>query len=416
MAAFGLYETLDLSRVTARLVTEMKLAFSAWPGWPGGPGSTPDFNFTISGAMPESVRADGGCQVNLYLVHVSRNPFQSNAPLPEPAREIPELRLSLDLYYLLTAFSNAKHDQEQRAMSIALRFLHENPTFSTNVVVGGQTIVERFHITLETETPDALGRLWQSFHTPLRLSAIYKACVVYITPQPTAPLPKPVQRVLVAAAPALLAGPGLVQVLGTTRSVSILTPASPTPLEYDLSPATVAAGDRFWLLGTGLDQPGAARVFLRTPGGGEQAVTSWRQATGTAADRLLLRVPTTNVPAAGVYGLCVGPSSGPERSNLTPLTIAAAVDPPTAPPPLLTAAAGVYTVTGSGFVAGATVVLLGGTALAEAAGAPGAGEFRVAATGDALELRAPTGLPSALHAVRIRVNGIESTPAWWVQT
>ena len=54
-------------------------------------------------------------------------------------------------------------------MSIALRFLHEHPTFSTNVVVGGQNVVERFRITMETETPDALARVWQAINA--RVSA-----------------------------------------------------------------------------------------------------------------------------------------------------------------------------------------------------------------------------------------------------
>jgi len=417
MAAFGLFETLDLSRVTDRLVDEIQAAFDAWPLWDTHGGPIHKIHASINGSMPEAVRAKQGCQLNLYLVHVSRNGFQSNAPLPEPAREIPELRLSLDLYYLLTAHNKDNYRDEQRVMSIALRYLHEHPRFSTTVAVAGQNVEERFHVTMETESADALSRLWQSFHTPARLSAVYRASVVYIAAPPPPSLPKPVQRVTVAALPGVLPDRGLVQVLGTLRAVSFHSPSStvaaPHQLEYDLSPATAAAGDHFWLLGTGMDQPGAARVFLRGPGPAEQAITSWRQAAGSTATRLLLRVPAAGAPAPGIYGVCVG--AGSARSNVTPLSVAAAVAPPAGPPPILAPAAGVFTIAGSGFVAGATELLLVGRDLTEVGAAPGAGEFRVSAAGDALEFRAPSGLAAGLHAVQIRVNGVESIPAWWVQ-
>jgi hypothetical protein len=416
MAAFGLFETLDLTRVTDRLVDEVKSAFDASPLWDVNGGTLQKFQISINGSMPESVRNVANCQMNLYLVQVSRNPFQSNAPLPEPPRQIPELRLSLDLYYLLTAHNKANYRDEQRAMSIALRCLHEHPRFSTTVTVGGQSVEERIHITMETESADELGRLWQSFGTPARLSAIYKVSVVYITPQPAAPLPKPVERVVVATG--VLPENGTIQVLGTLRSIRFHEPSSttaaPEQVEYDQSPATVAAGDRFWLFGVGLDQPQAARVFLQPPGGAEQGITSWRQTPGSTDQRLLLRVPTSGAPPPGIYGIRVGDAS--TRSNVTPVSVAAAIDPPTAPPPILTATAGVFTVTGSGFAAGATELLVGGRPLAEVGGAPAAGQFRVSSAADALDFRAPAGLPTGQYTVRIRVNGVESIPAWWVQT
>jgi hypothetical protein len=161
-------------------------------------------------------------------------------------------------------------------------------------------------------------------------------------------------------------------------------------------------------------------VYLQPPGGQEQEITAWVDpdpATSTASRRRL-QVPQAGTPAAGVYQLRVGSDTAAGdtityRSGSTPFSLAAKVG-PAANPPLLTPAAGVFSFTGAGFVAGSTEVMLGTVQLALApGGTPGAGQFRVSGS-TGIAFRPPARLEPGLYDVRVRVAGVESPPAWWV--
>ena len=78
----------------------------------------------------------------------------------------------------------------------------------------------------------------------------------------------------------------------------------------------------------------------------------------------------------------------------------------TGPPP--------FTVTGAGFVPGATEVLVGTTALTETTATPGPGEVSVTPSGTSFSFSPPAGQAGTVLPVRVRVNGIESDPALWV--
>ena len=62
--------------------------------------------------------------------------------------------------------------------------------------------------------------------------------------------------------------------------------------------------------------------------------------------------------------------------------------------------------------AGATEVLLESVSLTE--GAAGAGLFQVNGPGTQLTFQSPLNLSPGRHAVRIRVNGVEADPSWWI--
>src|SRR5262252_1647404 len=137
----------DLSVVTGQLVNVLNSAVLEF--FTQNPAITP-FTITVTGSAPETVRSDGTCQLSLYLLHVSRDPHWRNttvvtdsngtrvtslpvgsAPNPKPGtRQQP---LSLNLSYLLTAFAGSAYQQEQQAMSIALRAFHEMPLYRTDV-------------------------------------------------------------------------------------------------------------------------------------------------------------------------------------------------------------------------------------------------------------------------------------------
>src|SRR5258706_16121813 len=130
---------LDLSAITHVLTTMVENARDTSLLWATLGLTKPNFTMTVSGSMPESVRHDGDdCQVNVHLFHVTQDKYQRNSPVMGPrAVTIPSQPLSLNLYYLVTAFSPAKNGsvQEQQAMSIVLKAFHETPFVRTTVTV-----------------------------------------------------------------------------------------------------------------------------------------------------------------------------------------------------------------------------------------------------------------------------------------
>ena len=386
----------------------------------------PKFDIKINGSMPESVRADGGCQLNLYLLQVKENGHLKNAPvrvqttpvIETRAMTIPYQPLALDLYYLLTAFAGKDYRQEQRAMSIAVRCLYERPILRVTVPFNGSSLGEEFTLQMEIESADELGRVWQAFSAPFRLSAVYRVSVVFMTPEApdTEPAPPP-EHVVVFPDPVVAPFGDAPQVLGTSATVEGFAPTSTvaTPLlrRYELSPAVVMRGDSFLLHGEGLGGTGSDHVYLLPASGPEQDITAWLDPDPAKAtiSRLELAVPGgAGSPAAGVYQVRVG--NGTVRSNSTPLSVAARVGPATNPP-LLAPAGGVYTIGGSGFVAATTELSLGAVPLTRVTSAPSAGEFRVVSQ-SSITFAAPTGLDAGQHEVRVRVNDIETPAQWWV--
>lgn len=441
--AVGLIGMLDLSIVTDRLIALIDDAVASTPLWSGG--GAP-FSLEVSGSAPEAVRADGGCQVSLYLFHVSKDPHQLNVPLNAPyqlngtpptpppwvaiaqppprAYQIPYLPQSLDLYYLLTAHSDKTYVQEQQAMSVAMTCLHENPIVTTTVVLDGQNVDEEFTVTMAVESEDELSRLWQATTAALRLSAVYKVCAVFLAPQALedkeAP---PVERVVATADAVDLPLDQLGDVTGTSLAAGYALPDG-TLRAYDLAPAVASPGDTLVLHGAGLDRASAARVYLVPPGAPRIEVTGWRTDTPKSKTSARIELPAATggapggTPEAGVYQLAVGSDTAlgdavTHTSRLTPFSIAAKVEPGVGTA-LLAAIAGVYSLTGAGFVGGHTEVLLGTVPLSEGGGPPAAGTFAIGGGGTTIDFAAPTSLASGRYAVRVRVNGVESRPAWWV--
>jgi hypothetical protein len=428
---------LDLSTVTDHLIALLNACVDGSRIWGvdgGGNPNGPPFNINVSGNPPDVLKAGEGCQLGLYLFHVSADKFQRNAPVlpprippgggdPRPDGRVPRLPfqpLSLELYYLLSAYSANDYVQEQQAMSVALKCFHERPIVRLTDAADGRE--EEFCLTMEAETTDDLGRLWQATTAPVRLSTVYRVSVVFIEPaEPAPPRPNPTAYSVSVQPTPLPFSPDTPQVVGTVARVRFAGPPGTDPerWHYDLSPAVAAPGERLTVWGVRLGIPGISdRVFLLPPGGGaEQDVSAWIVAPAAPADppvsteaRFVLQVPVGGAaPAPGVYQLRVG-NGAALRSNATPFSIAARVDPAGGP---VLAGGPTFTVNGSGFVAGQTEVLLETVPLAPVAGVPGAGEFRVADPSTLL-FRPPAGLPAGRYALRVRVNGVESTPAKWV--
>src|SRR5579859_6971591 len=96
---------LDVSIVTDRLIQMLTSCRDHSPLWKANGGDADLFPIAISGSAPETVRDKGGCQLSLYLFHAEQDKYQMNAPvLDKRAQTIAFQPLSLNLYYLLTAF------------------------------------------------------------------------------------------------------------------------------------------------------------------------------------------------------------------------------------------------------------------------------------------------------------------------
>ena len=265
---------LDLSIVTDQLLSQLRAARATTRLWteeptqptgtpePGGgipPGDTTPqspFDIVFTGMPPDAARGlPGACKLSLYLFHVVPDKHYRNTYPTDPrdttraaqrARQGAEQPLALTLYYLLSAHSES-YIEEQQAMSIALKGFHDRAIVTATVPLHSRK--QEFTVTMEPQSIDEIGRLWQSVSTPLRLSAVYRASVIFLEPEePTGPSVKPVEGFTVSAYPqflvsrALVSAAGLVTVWGrklddTTLEVRIdgvrflptATPAAPPP-------------------------------------------------------------------------------------------------------------------------------------------------------------------------------------------
>jgi hypothetical protein len=420
--------TLDLSAVTDSLIT---LVTSQWPTAPiwtelGYTGTAFVPNYT--GLAPDAAREQPNPVLSMYLYHVESDNAQESlfwqpqmlgVPGGEPVRFLP---LALDLYYLLFAYSATSYAQEQQAMSVAMRVFHANPIVRSTA---GADPAWELTLTMEHRSYDELSRLWQATTSPLRMSVVYRAAVVFIdADQMPAPAANP-REVTVAVDPVQLPlpSPAYPVLFGGFRADSYVGPTS-TPVSFSQSPATVAPGQTFWLLGSDLGASGQSDSVYLLPasGGAETDVTAWAVTADTSPARFVLTLPSAvaaapgGAPAPGIYQLRTGSgalgSAGAIRSGSVPLSVGAYVDPAGGP---VLAGSGPFTVSGAGFTTGQTEVLVGTVALAGVTGTPATGQVSIDGSGTSFSFVPPAGPTGAVEPVRVRVNGIESDPALWVR-
>lgn len=437
--ALGTLGVLDLSVITDTLINMLRDSITNSPLWTSASPPTPRFTITVSGSQPEAVRGDGDCQLSLYLFHISQDRFQRNSPVTgSRSLQIPGHPLSLELYYMLTAYAGKTYTQEQQALSIALRCFYNQPIVKK--VIQGDPHQE-FSLTMEVESADELGRLWQAITIPYRLSIIFKASVIFITPDEPATRPAPPPKLVgLSVNPTSFPFVSTGQIFGTLKTVTFPGPnntaANPDIHTFDLSPASAGAGESFLLQGAGLNQDTSSRVYLLFPDGTEYEVTGWivpvpvPPGVAQSDSQLILKLPqqvglppnppNPRTPPAGIYQLRVGSDQGRGdkqtiRSNAIPFSIAASIKGPALnATPLLTASGGVFTVNGAGFTTGKTEVFLDTIALSAGNSGPNPGTFRVNTSETAISFKLPNNLASGRYTVRVRVNQVESAPAWWI--
>jgi hypothetical protein len=331
--------------------------------------------------------------------------------------------MALNLFYLLFAYSQASYAQELEAMSVALRIFHANPIVRS---AAGASVAWELTLTLEHRTYDELSRLWQATTAPLRMSLVYRAAVVLIDPDGMpAAAPQATTVSVLGAAPGHLPVADNYPVLFATSREGAYVGPDGKAVSLSSTPACVAAGQSTALVGANLGVKGVSdNVYMLAPGDEvELNVTNWAQTAESSASKFVLGFPSAGetppadpaTPDPGVYQLRVGSgelgSAGATRSGFIPISVAAYVNP--AGGPVLKGVAP-FTITGTGFIPGSTVVLVGTVALSPASAAPGPGQVSVAASGTSFTFSPPPGPAGTVVPLRVRVNGIEADPALWV--
>lgn len=192
---------LDLSAVTDGLVNLVKNQWTTAPIWAelglGGPSFTPK----ISGLAPDRIREGDATYLSIFLYHVEPNNAQESMFwrsefMQGPGQPVRYMPLALDLFYLVSAYSESSYIEEQQAMSVALRIFHANA-----VVRSGPPsppapgpLAWQLTLSMEHRSYDELSRLWQATTAALRLGVVYRAAVLFITPDDGAgPAPEVVE-------------------------------------------------------------------------------------------------------------------------------------------------------------------------------------------------------------------------------
>lgn len=432
----------DLSIVTDALRQIIIDALAASPLFGGGP---PTFSFAVSGQHPQQPPSGADCDLNLYLFHLTENKFLKNyfwsqasitgQPPGPPLQPIAYEPLCLDLFYLLTAQSQASYVNEQQVMSVAMRALHEYGTVKLATPTPTGEAISEVSLGLESPTWDELARLWQALTVPLRATAQYRAGVAMLLPEP-GPLTSPIHPTqwTIVSQPATwdpddTSDPPVPVLYGTSRRVTYLAPVT-GPREFDQVPASAApapapaGGQAFMLRGYNLVDADPVYLIEYGPGGAEtetDITATWKQPLAppyttqpVGGVPFMLRPPPTppgSCPPPGQYGLRIGQPGDPAwRSATVPFSIAPWIDP--AGGPLLNPSGGTYSFTSTNIPATGAELRLGTVPLTQiTSGAPAAGQWVLG--GATVTFAAPAGLPTANYAIRIRAGNVEADPALW---
>jgi hypothetical protein len=171
---------------------------------------------------PPDVQVDqvSGKRLNLYLYHMSENPYLKNQEIPEEGYPAAygHPPLSLNLQYIFTAFGStetgADADREaQLILGDAMRVLHEFAIIAANLMQlksPGKTILDtslldeydQVKLTLQPKSLDEISKIWTALpKVNFRRSVTYEAAVVQIESQQPRTLGPPVRQQNVFALP-----------------------------------------------------------------------------------------------------------------------------------------------------------------------------------------------------------------------
>jgi hypothetical protein len=158
--------------------------------------------FTVTVASPDVIIDDGSddIRLNLFLYQISENSYLKNQDLPGHGHPGTFGRppLSLDLYYLLTAYPSAETPdadlEPQQVLGEAMRVLHEFATITAPHLDDSlSSEFESIKITLLPAGTEDFSKIWTALpEGKFRLSAAYQVSVVQIENLQPRVYPQPV--------------------------------------------------------------------------------------------------------------------------------------------------------------------------------------------------------------------------------
>jgi hypothetical protein len=418
---------LDVSKVTATLVTLLEKHVPRSPVWPTA------LTLTVQPDPPDQL--DGANVLGLYLYHLTESPHTKN--LPPTGADEPPIRfapMGLNLHYQLSAHTDEDGGgtlQEQKLMGCAAKALHDYPMIDDTTEIAGAKILDaglrgadnRLRICLQPiPFGDAVG-YWTAGPSPLRLAAYYEVSIVMLEPDRHA---RTSGRVLTYGVQSFTEPPPRLE--SSVSRLRFTLPGATQPNELELRPAQAPVGGEVRFLGSGLADTSTELLLTNarfdkpvvadwSPAVRDDAITATIGATATGETVL----PGVYAASARVTRRLAGPGGTRDLeqvSNVAPFVVLPRVAPLAAP------VGGALTVTGGAFLhpeldQRAVEVYVGGTRLRNRpppavppTPALGPGEFRATAA-DTLAVRLPAGLTSGeVLPFRVLVNGAESEPRW----
>ncbi|MFC5742700.1 DUF4255 domain-containing protein [Dyella tabacisoli] len=294
---------------------------------------------TVTAKAPDLIHTDKAelpDQLNIFMYHLSPNPGWRNANLPSrdnAGQRINNAMLALDLYYLVTAYSQ----QELYAdvlLGYAMQYLHEVPILTQQSIKNALSPppaevsfinpddllqqIEQVKIVPYVMDTEEMSKLWMAFQTTYRPSAVYHISVVLIEN------PQPAQ----AALPVLTIGkvdPIWKQPVGVTVNADMLPPLPTlTAATPPAKQSAVRLNEVLTLSGYHLAD-GPATVSFTNAITAEQVSLAAATATPTS---LTVQLPTPmaapDALRAGIYNVeaIVGTGLDQRLTNLVPLALA----------------------------------------------------------------------------------------------
>jgi len=153
--------------------------------------SAAEITHSSVGRIASGAEPTAGLTLMLYRLVPSDHQW----PQPSGPRQVRPAVLSLDLLYLLTAWSG-NPAEEQALMTWAMLELHRFPTLDRTVLGGGNDWAEgeALQIAHEALLDDDLFRLWQGMQRKYRLSTAFRARILRVRAAPDENLPPVVEK------------------------------------------------------------------------------------------------------------------------------------------------------------------------------------------------------------------------------
>lgn len=368
-----------------------------------------DGSSKVTTRPPDKV-ADATNQLNLFLYHAEVNAAWRNAP-ERSGRLRPgesgQPALPLNLFYLLTAYGRESaqgDDAGQRLLGRAMRVLHDHALLGAAEIENAlpeaelHRQVEPVRITYHPLSLDDMNKIWSACQSNYRLSVAYQVAVVLIDSQrpPRAPLP------------VLTIGQ---DDRGVIAQPSLIPPyPALTAITLPANQASAQPGDSITLAGHHLAGD-SVELRLAHPLLASPATLASAAFTSASSEAIRFVWPDTGTAPrdlpAGTYQVTVAVTTGGQvrTTNALPLALAPRID---ALNPAATMA-GDFTLTVTCLPQVRPVQrlrLLFGASGAELAPQP----FAVPASPSAASTLNfdLVDVPPGLHAVRLRVDGIDS--------